>query len=120
MNKRIIADIFVWLLAALLCMLWRWVADKSSFGAYWALFGVMTVLAEVPAFLIGIALLFLVAAKVKWIPLQGAQSSFVHYRNAWEWAKDIGVHSLMPILAMVLTTVPMFYFTARSSFPTVL
>ncbi len=80
------------------------------------IFGVMTVLAEVPAFLIGIALLFLVAAKVKWIPLQGAQSSFVHYRNAWEWAKDIGVHSLMPILAMVLTTVPMFYFTARSSF----
>ena len=64
MNKRIIADIFVWLLAALLCMLWRWVADKSSFGAYWALFGVMTVL---------------------WIVIGWVLQLYRSYKIAWFW-----------------------------------
>lgn len=64
MNKRIIADIFVWLLAALLCMLWRWVADKSSFGAYWALFGVMTVL---------------------WIGIGWVFQLYRSYKIAWFW-----------------------------------
>lgn len=80
------------------------------------IYPVMTVLAELPSFLIGIALLFLIAAKIKWIPLSGAYSSFGHYANNWEQIKDILIHSLMPILAMVLVTTPMFYFTARSSF----
>ncbi len=64
MKKRIIADIFVWLLAALLCMLWRWVADKSSFGAYWALFGVMTVL---------------------WIVIGWVLQLYRSYKIAWFW-----------------------------------
>ena len=34
----------VWALAALMCMIWRLAADKSSIGAYWALFGVLAVL----------------------------------------------------------------------------
>ena len=37
-------DLMVWLVAILLCMLWRWVADKSAIGIYWAMFGVLTVL----------------------------------------------------------------------------
>ena len=43
MSKRIIIDVFVWLISASMCMLWRWVSDKSAIGSYWALFGVMTV-----------------------------------------------------------------------------
>lgn len=85
---------------------------RADAGVY----GVMTVLAEVPAFLIGIALLFLVAAQIGWIPLSGAYSSFAHYGSRWEQLGDILLHSLMPVSAMVLTTTPMFYFTARSSF----
>ena len=42
--KRIVVDLLVWLLAVLLCMFWRWIADKSEIGAYWALFGVLMVL----------------------------------------------------------------------------
>lgn len=79
-------------------------------------YSIMTVLAEVPAFLVGIALLFLVAAQVKWIPLSGAYTSFAHYSSLGEQLLDILVHSLMPVLAMVLVNTPMFYFTARSSF----
>lgn len=80
------------------------------------IYGFMTVMAEVPSFLIGIALLFLVAAQVKWIPLSGAYASFAQYRNGLERISDILIHSIMPVAAMVLATTPMFYFTARTSF----
>ena len=70
MKKRIIADIFVWLLAALLCMLWRWVADKSSFGAYWALFGVMTVL---------------------WIVIGWVLQLYRSYKIAWFWQSMVSL-----------------------------
>lgn len=43
MNKRVLIDIILWVIATLLCMLWRWVADKSGMTAYWALFGSLTV-----------------------------------------------------------------------------
>lgn len=80
------------------------------------IYGFMTVMAEVPSFLIGIALLFLVAAQVKWIPLSGAYASFAQYRNGLERISDILIHSIMSVAAMVLATTPMFYFTARTSF----
>lgn len=79
-------------------------------------YSIMTVLAEVPAFLVGIALLFLVAAQVKWIPLSGAYTSFARYSSLGDRVLDILIHSFIPILTMVLVNVPMFYFTARSSF----
>ena len=41
---RILVDLLVWFLAAGACMLWRWVADKGQPGAYWIMFGVLTVL----------------------------------------------------------------------------
>lgn len=43
-QKRVLIDLLVWLLAVLLCMLWRWIADKSEIKAYWVLFGVLAVL----------------------------------------------------------------------------
>ena len=42
--RRVGADLLAWLIAVLLCMLWRWVADKSAIGIYWAMFGVLAVL----------------------------------------------------------------------------
>ena len=41
MGRRIIGDIFVWVLAAASCMIWRWVANKSEMNAYWVLFCVL-------------------------------------------------------------------------------
>ena len=43
-HKRVGVDLLVWLLAVLLCMFWRWIADKSEIKAYWVLFGVLAVL----------------------------------------------------------------------------
>lgn len=41
---RILIDVVIWLAATLLCLLWRWAADKSEIDGYWYLFGGLTVL----------------------------------------------------------------------------
>lgn len=79
-------------------------------------YSVMSLLSEIPAFLIGALLLFLVAAKVPWIPLSGNVTAFQQHANGFQWVWDVFLHSLMPVSAMVLITTPNFYFTARSSF----
>ena len=40
-HKRIIVDLLVWVIAALLCILWRWAANKSEIVHYWAMFAVL-------------------------------------------------------------------------------
>ncbi len=80
------------------------------------IFGISSFVTEIPSYLIGILLLFLVAAKVKWIPLSGAVTAFAKYDSARKWIQDILVHALMPVTAMCIFTIPKFYFTARASF----
>lgn len=79
-------------------------------------YGTFSLLTEIPSYLIGILLLFLVAAKVKWIPLSGAVTAFAQYESPWQWVQDVLAHGLMPITAMCLFTIPKFFFTARASF----
>ena len=43
-HRRILVDLLVWVLAALGCLLWRWVSDKSEIVNYWSLFGILAVL----------------------------------------------------------------------------
>ena len=57
-------DIIIWVIAALLCMLWRWAAEKSSIAAYWSLFGVLTVL---------------------WIGLGFVLQVYRSYKDTWFW-----------------------------------
>ena len=97
---------------ALWCVRRRW-ADR-------VLYPVLSALAEVPPFLTGVLLLFLVAARVTWIPLSGAYTAFAEYGSIWARLGDILVHSLMPVAALTLVTVPRFFFTARASFLTIL
>lgn len=42
--RRMTLDLLVWVIAALLCILWRWAAEKSTIVPYWWLFGVLAVL----------------------------------------------------------------------------
>lgn len=85
-----------------------------------AVFGVFSFLTEIPAYLIGLLLLFLVAARVNWIPLSGAVTPFARYDSVFGWLGDVLVHALMPVAAMCLVTTPRFYFTARASFQSIL
>ncbi len=83
-------------------------------------YGVCSFVSEIPSYLVGILLLFLVAARVKWIPLSGAVTAFARYDSTWQWMGDVLTHAFMPITAMCIFTIPKFYFTARASFQTVL
>lgn len=90
---------------------------KKADGCLYALF---SLLGELPHFLAGILLLFLVAARVDWIPLSGAVTAFGIYYSEWDWVKDVLLHAMMPLAALTLVTVPSFYFTARASFLSIL
>ena len=63
-HKRVTVDILVWVIAALLCMLWRWVANKSEMVHYWALFGVLA---------------------AAWIVVGFAVQLYRSYKVAWFW-----------------------------------
>ena len=69
-RKRILVDILIWILAAALCTLWRWVSYKSSIEAYWALFGVL-------AFL--------------WILVGFAVQLYRSYKDTWFWQAVLSV-----------------------------
>ncbi|NLP37669.1 MAG: ABC transporter permease [Firmicutes bacterium] len=75
----------------------------------------MSLLAEIPSFLLGIILLFFVAAKVDWLPLAGNLTPFYRHGSVVEYVLDVLRHSLLPICALTLNLTPQFYFTARTS-----
>lgn len=75
-----------------------------------------SIIAEIPPFLLGIMLLFLIAANITWIPLSGSMTAFASYASFVEKIKDIALHALLPVTAMTLVMIPQFYFTARASF----
>ena len=85
-----------------------------------ALFGICSFVTEIPSYLVGVLLLFLVAARVKWIPISGAVTAFAKYGSVWEQILDVLVHALMPVTAMCIFTIPKFFFTARASFLSIL
>ena len=43
-KRRILVEVLLWVIAASLCVLWRWVADKSEIAYYWGMFAVLAVL----------------------------------------------------------------------------
>lgn len=75
----------------------------------------MTVISEFPSFVVGIGFLFLVAAKVSWLPLAGNKTVFTSFDSLFEEAWDILKHSLMPLATLVVINTPGFYFTSRVS-----
>lgn len=62
--KRVAADLMVWVVVGLLCMLWRWIDDKSSIAIYWGMFGVLAVL---------------------WVLIGFVVQSYRSYKDAWLW-----------------------------------
>ena len=69
-GKRIVADLLVWVIAVALCMLWRWVANKSEIVHYWALFGVLAAL---------------------WIIVGFAVQLYRSYKEAWFWQSMVSL-----------------------------
>ena len=62
--KRVAADLMVWVVVGLLCMLWRWIDAKSSIAVYWGMFGVLAVL---------------------WVLIGFVVQLYRSYKDAWLW-----------------------------------
>lgn len=80
----------------------------------------MIVVAEIPAFLLGLVLLFFLAAGLRIFPLSGAMTHFAHYSGYWEQIVDIAHHAVLPVLTLTLVRTGSMYLLARNAMTTVL
>ncbi|MGL5513424.1 MAG: ABC transporter permease, partial [Sporomusa sp.] len=69
--------------------------------------------AEIPAFLIGLFLLFVGAAWLGWFPLSGGRSPFVEFTSPWLQALDFVHHAVLPVITLTLARVGNFYMISR-------
>lgn len=62
-------------------------------------------LTGVPPVLMGVLLLFFIGFKLKLLPLGGAYSIGIVPNWSWEFALDMGMHQILPALALILGSV---------------
>lgn len=84
------------------------------------LYFTLNVLGEIPSFLIGIVLLFGVAASLGWFPIAGGMTTFSNFDSAWEKVSDRIHHAVLPITTLVLSRISFFYIVTRNSVMTIL
>lgn len=90
---------------------------------YWqdkTLYLLMVVFGQIPAFLVGLALLILLAAGTGLFPLAGAVTHFTPYTSAWDRIKDILHHAALPVLTLALARTSGIYLLVRNSLGTIL
>ena len=79
------------------------------------LFLLHVVLSSVPAFLIGLILLFVFAAGLRWFPLSGAITPFPAQQSFWQRLIDILQHGVLPIAALALARTAHMYLLSRGT-----
>jgi len=85
-----------------------------------ALYTILIVISEIPAFLVGLALLIWLGAGLGLFPLAGAVTPFASYSSAWEKVLDILHHAALPVLTLTLARTGGIYLLVRNSLSTVL
>lgn len=85
--------------------------NKTDYLLYLSLLTV----SEIPAFLIGIIFLFVLAANFGWFPLSGGISNFVEYNSLFDKFSDIAYHAALPILTLTVVGIGGYYILARNS-----
>lgn len=81
-----------------------------------AVYGVFSAICQLPPYLVGLALLFLVAARVDWLPLSGGETVFARYAHFGQRLADLALHGLLPAVSLCVVSLPGYFFTARASF----
>lgn len=84
------------------------------------LYPLMVAVAEIPAFLLGLVLLFTLAAGLQLFPLSGAMTHFADHGSLWGKAADIARHAALPVLTLTLVRTGSMYLLARNAMITVL
>lgn len=85
-----------------------------------AIYSAMIIFSEIPAFLIAVLLLFILAAKTGLFPLSGGMTVFAQYDNIIERILDVIHHGLLPVMSLSLSRVGGFYLLSRNSMISVL
>jgi len=78
------------------------------------------VLAEIPGFMIGILLLFWLAAALDWFPLSGGKSHYQSFSSGAALVIDRLHHAALPIITLTISSLGASYLYARSSMMAVL
>jgi peptide/nickel transport system permease protein len=84
------------------------------------LYPALIAVSEIPAFLLGLLLLFTLAAGWQLFPLSGAMTHFAVYASPWDRLADIARHAALPVLTLAIVRTGGLYLLARSSTATVL
>ena len=84
------------------------------------LYAGLIVISEVPAFLLGLVLLFVFAAGLRLFPLSGAMTPFADYASFWDRLVDLGRHAVLPVATLAIVRSGGMYLLARNSMTTVL
>ncbi len=79
------------------------------------LYFMLILISEIPAFLLGLLLLFVFAAGMGWFPLSGAVSHYADFESIWERLADICRHAALPIVSLAVVRTSGIYLLARSS-----
>ena len=76
---------------------------------------IASLLCETPPYLLGLLLLFCVAAPSGWLPLGGGETAFAVYTGPLQRLADLALHALLPAVSLWIVMTPGFFFTARAS-----
>lgn len=95
----------------------------AAFRNQWAdrlLFTGLIVVSEIPAFLLGLVLLFVFAASLRLFPLSGAMTHFAGPMTLGETLADICRHGFLPVATLTLARLGGLFLLARNSLITVM
>ncbi|BBO80657.1 ABC transporter permease [Desulfosarcina ovata] len=92
---------------------------RGRFVDRW-LFPAIVAFSEIPAFLLGLVLLFTLAAGLQWFPLSGAMTHFATFEGMMGKILDIARHAALPVLTLTLVRTGGMTLLARNSMTTVL
>jgi len=72
-------------------------------------------ISEIPAFLLGLLMLFVFAAGMGWFPLSGAVTHYADFQSVWEKLADISRHAALPMVSLAVVRTSGIYLLARNS-----
>ena len=84
------------------------------------LYSFIIAISEIPAFIIGIVFLFILAAKLGLFPLSGGMKTFASYSCFADQITDILHHAFLPVLTLSIVRLGEFYLLSRNSMVSVL
>lgn len=112
-SSLLLSSVIGAVLGSISAWLWGKAADRAMYLS-------MIVISEIPAFLLGVLFLFILAAQMRWFPLSGGISVFATFDSPFAKIGDILHHAFLPILTLTLSRVGGFFLLSRSSMLTVL